>query len=61
MTKKRKKSTAEKKFTAEKINYFFDQKWQFTYLLASIKEIQATKEAARPQKKTPSTSKHEIS
>jgi hypothetical protein len=37
-----------------------DQKLQFTYPLASIKDVQAAGEAFCPQKKTPSTSKNEI-
>jgi hypothetical protein len=49
------------KFTAEqKIKYFFDQKLQFTYPLTSIKEFQVA-EAFSPQRRTSSTSKHEIS
>jgi hypothetical protein len=40
---------------------FFYQKLQFTYPLASIKDVQATGEAFSPQKRTSSTSKHEIS
>ncbi len=39
----------------------FDQKLQFTYSFASIKGVQATREAFSPQKRTSSTSKHEIS
>jgi hypothetical protein len=52
-----------KKFRAEKkIIYFFDQKLQFTYLsLGHHKGRQATEEAFSPQKRTYSTSKHEIS
>jgi hypothetical protein len=51
-----------KKITAEKkINFFFDQKLQFTYPKASIKDAQATGEAFSPQKRTSSTSKHENS
>jgi hypothetical protein len=38
-----------------------DRKLQFTYPLASIKDVQATGEASSPQKKTSSTSKHENS
>jgi hypothetical protein len=34
---------------------------QFTYPLASKKEVQATEEVISPQKRTSSTSKHEIS
>jgi hypothetical protein len=51
-----------KKITAEKnINFLGDQKLQFTYPLASIKDVQATGEAFSPQKRTSSTSKHENS
>ncbi len=38
----------------------FDQKLQFTYTYASIKDVQATGEAFSSQKKTSSTSKNEI-
>jgi hypothetical protein len=55
MTKNGRKKMKRKK------NYFLDQKPQFTYPLASIKYVQATKEAFSPQKRTSSTSKHEIS
>jgi hypothetical protein len=41
--------------------YFFDQKLQFTYPLASIKDVQATGEVFIPQKRISSTSKLEIS
>jgi hypothetical protein len=51
MTKKFKKFTAEQN----------DKKVQFTYPYASIKDVQATGEAFSPQKRTSSTSKHEIS
>jgi hypothetical protein len=50
-----------KKLKAEKIClYFLDQKLQFTYPHASIKDAQATGEAFRPQKRTSSNSKDEI-
>jgi hypothetical protein len=39
---------------------FLDQKLQFTYPYASIKDVQVTKEAFSFQKITSSTSKHEI-
>jgi hypothetical protein len=41
-------------------NFFLYQKLQFTYPLASIKEVQATGEAFSPQKRTYSTPKTEI-
>jgi hypothetical protein len=41
--------------------YFFDQKVQFTYPKASLKEAQATGKAFNPRKRTSSTSKHEYS
>jgi hypothetical protein len=51
-----------KKFTAgNSIFYFFDQKMQFTYPQASLKDAQATGESFSPQKGTSSTSKHENS
>jgi hypothetical protein len=55
-----------KKFTAEKKNYifFFDQKLKFTLYLSlglHLKDVQVTEEAFSPQKRTSSTSKHEIS
>jgi hypothetical protein len=40
---------------------FFDQKLQFTYPSASIKDAQATREAFSHQKRTSSTSKYENS
>jgi hypothetical protein len=46
---KKKKNTAE-----------IDQKLQFTYPQAFIKDVQATREALSPQKRTSSTSKDEI-
>jgi hypothetical protein len=50
-----------KKYTAEKnIKFFWDQK-QFTYAQGSIKDVQVAKEAFSSQKRTSSTSKHEIS
>jgi hypothetical protein len=48
----------EKNFTAEQKYIFFDQIVQFTY---PTKDAQATGEAFSPQKRTSSTSKHEIS
>jgi hypothetical protein len=39
-----------KKITAEKIEYFFDKKLQFSGPKASIKDAQATGEAFSPQK-----------
>jgi hypothetical protein len=48
-----------KKFTAEK--NCLNQKLQFTYPLASIKDVQASGELFIPQKRTSSTSKLEIS
>jgi hypothetical protein len=51
-----------KKFTAEKnFIYFFDNKMRFTYPWTFIMDVQAAGEAFSPQKKTSSTSKHEIS
>jgi hypothetical protein len=50
-----------KYFTAENKLHFFDQKLLVNYSLASIKDAQATGESFSPQKKTFSTSKHEIS
>jgi hypothetical protein len=50
-----------KKITAGKnLIFSFDQKLQFTYPLATIKDVQATGEAFSPQKRTSSTSKHKI-
>jgi hypothetical protein len=47
-----------KKTCNQKFNfYFLDQKLQFTFPLASIKDSQATGEAFSPQKRTSSTSK----
>jgi hypothetical protein len=40
---------------------FFDQKLKFTYPYASIKDVKVTKEKFSSQKRTSSTSKHEIS
>jgi hypothetical protein len=40
---------------------FLNKKMQFTYPMASIKNVQATGEVFSPQKRTLSTSKHEIS
>jgi hypothetical protein len=37
------------KFTTEKNSWFFDQKLQFFYPYASIKNVQATREAFSPQ------------
>jgi hypothetical protein len=50
-----------KKIQPKKVKYFFDQKLQFTYPYASIKDVKATGEAFSPQKKPSSTSRHEIS
>jgi hypothetical protein len=53
-----------KKFTAENFLYlpvFLDQKLQFTYPYASITNVQVAEEAFSSQKRTSSTSKHEIS
>jgi hypothetical protein len=41
--------------------FFIYQKLQLTYPLASIKDVQVTKEDFSYQKRTSSTSKHEIS
>jgi hypothetical protein len=49
-----------KKFTAEIKFIFFDQKLQFTYPYASIKDVQGTGEVFIPQRKTSSTSKLEF-
>jgi hypothetical protein len=45
----------------KKLNFFLDQKLQFTFPLAYIKDAQATGEAFSPQKRTSSTKKHENS
>jgi hypothetical protein len=51
-----------KKTNNYKFNFcFLDQKLQFTYPLASIKDSQATGEAFSPQKRTSSNSKDENS
>jgi hypothetical protein len=50
-----------KKFTSEKKLNFFGSKTQLTYPYASIKDVQVTEEAFSSQKRTSSTSKHEIS
>jgi hypothetical protein len=47
--------------TTEKDPYFFEKLLKFTYTSASIKEVQATGEAFSLQRRTSSTSKHEIS
>jgi hypothetical protein len=48
------------KFTTDKKNYFFDQKLQFTYPQASLKDFHTTGKAVSPLKKISITSKHEI-
>jgi hypothetical protein len=48
--KLKKINTGEKFFVL-----FFDQKLQFTYPLASLKDVKATGEAFSPQKRTSST------
>ncbi len=55
MTKNCKKITAEKNF-----QFFFDQKLQFTYPQASIKNVQVTEEAFSSQKRPSNTSKHDF-
>jgi hypothetical protein len=45
----------------QKTNFWGDQKLQFTYASASIKHVHVTEEAFSSQKRTSSTSKHEIS
>ncbi len=50
----------KKKNTAENFSSFFDQKLQYTYSHAFIKDVQATGEALSPQKRTSRTSKDEI-
>ncbi len=51
-----------KKFTAgKKIIFFFFKNYNLPIPKASIKDSQATEEAFSPQKRTSSTSKHEIS
>ncbi len=45
-----------KKVTGKKKSFFEKKKLQFTFLKASIKEVQATEEAFSPQKRTSSTS-----
>jgi hypothetical protein len=49
-----------KKLTAEKFFAFFYENLQFSFPLASMKDIQAAAEAFTPQKRASSTSKHEI-
>jgi hypothetical protein len=50
-----------KKITAgKKIKGFLDQKLQFTYPEASIKNVQVTEEAFCSQKRPSNTSKHEL-
>ncbi len=41
-------------------NFFFDQKLQFTYPQASIKNVQVSEEAFSSQKRPSNTSKHEL-
>ncbi len=48
-------------FSVVFFEYFYDKKMQFTYNQASIKDVKATGEAFSLQKRTASTSKHEIS
>jgi hypothetical protein len=48
------------KLTKIQLKIFFDQKLQFTHPWASIKDVQAIREAFSPQKRTSSTSKDEI-
>jgi hypothetical protein len=50
-----------KNITAKKKLHLFDQKLQFTFLLAFIKDVFDTGEALSPQKRTSSTSKNLIS
>jgi hypothetical protein len=50
-----------KKITVEKNLHCFDETLQFIYPLASVKDVHATAEAFTAQKRTSSTSKHEIS
>jgi hypothetical protein len=50
-----------KKFPAEKKNIFWILKCNLSIPYASIKDFQATEEAFSSQKRTSSTSKHEIS
>ncbi len=50
----------KKIYSWKKITNFLNQKLQFTYPQAFIKDVQATEEAFSPQKWTSSTSKHEI-
>jgi hypothetical protein len=50
--------TKIEKITAEHFYIFFDQKLQFTYPKASLKDNQATGEAFNPQKRASSTSKN---
>jgi hypothetical protein len=45
----------------KKLKYFLNQKLQFTYPLALIKDVQVTEEAVSSQKRTSNSSKHEIS
>jgi hypothetical protein len=57
MTKNLKNVQQKKKFDIR----IFNQKLLFSYPYASINDVQATGEAFSPQKRTSSTSKHEIS
>ncbi len=50
----------EKKLQLKKNLVFLDQKLQFTYPLASIKNVQVTEEAFNSQKRPSNTSKHEL-
>ncbi len=59
MAKKLKKNYSWKKLKLKEIKFFFDQKLQFTYPKASIKNVQVTEEAFSCQKRPSNTSKHE--
>jgi hypothetical protein len=50
----------EKNYSWKKFKFFLDQKLQFTYPQASIKNVQVTEEAFSSQKRPSSTSKHEL-
>jgi hypothetical protein len=57
MIKNVKNLMLKKKFSNKNYN-FFDQKLQYTYLYASIKDVQAAGEGFSPQKRTFSAPKH---
>ncbi len=50
----------KKNYSWKKTNFFLDQKLQFTYPYASIKNVQVTEEAFSSQKRPSNTSEHEL-